>query len=75
MAAVITIEVASGPARAPFTLTAENGNIRELLAAVRDEFNIPTGATPILNGEAVDEDALLEDGDEVAFNKPAGQKG
>ncbi len=35
----------------------------------------PTGATPIVNGLAVDEDALLEDGDEVAFNKPAGQKG
>jgi hypothetical protein len=75
MAATVTIELVVGPAKQPFTLTAENGNIRELLAAVRDEFNIPDGATPIVDGADADLDDVLEEGAEVAFNKPTGQKG
>jgi hypothetical protein len=75
MPATVTIDLVVGPARTPFTLTAENGNIRELLAAVRDEFNIPAGATALVDGATADEDTILEDGAEVAFNKPAGQKG
>lgn len=75
MAATVSITLAVGPAKTPFTLTAENGNIRELLGAVRDEFNIPAGATPLVDGAVADLDTILEDGAEVAFNKPTGQKG
>jgi len=73
--ATITVQVAAGPSNAPITLTATNGSITDLLEAVRDVFNIPAGATPVVNGETVDEDFDLSDGDEVAFNKPAGEKG
>lgn len=62
----------------PTKVEVENGdaeNIRDLLAAVRDELNIPFGATPIVNGDAATDDTVLSDGDEVAFQKPVGQKG
>jgi len=73
--ATLTVELVNGPDRVPFTLIAENGNIRELLAAVRDELQIPTGATVQVNGAAADDDYALDEGDEVAFTKPAGEKG
>jgi len=73
--ATVSVTIKSGPLSEPFTLTAENGDVRELIAAIRDELNIPVGATPIVNGADVDFDTVLEDGDEVAFNKPTGQKG
>ena len=73
--ATLTVEFVNGPDRVPVTLTAENGNIRELLAAVRDELNIPGGANFLVNGAAADEDYILRDGDEVAATKPAGEKG
>lgn len=73
--ATVTLEIVNGPAKVPFTLTAENGSVRELLAAVRDEFGIPTGATVQVDGADADEDTILQDGVEVAFNKPTGQKG
>lgn len=73
--ASVTVQIAAGPTTLPYTLTAENGDVRELIAAVRDELNIPVGATPIVNGAAVEDDYVLDEGDEVAFNKPAGEKG
>lgn len=73
--ATVTVEIVNGPSRVPYTIVAENGSIRELLAAVRDELNIPVGSNVLLNGDSADEDAMLAEGDEVAFTKPAGQKG
>jgi hypothetical protein len=72
--AKLTITV--GPAR----FDIENGDaetVGEILAEVRAQglLNIPAGATPVLNGAAVGEDAMVEDGDELAFNKAAGEKG
>ncbi|HSE44576.1 MAG TPA: hypothetical protein VLA89_04530 [Gemmatimonadales bacterium] len=68
------VTITIGPARYEF----ENGdveNVRELIAAVRDELGLTADGTPIVNGAAATADTVLEDGDEVAFNKPAGQKG
>ena len=73
--ASVTVEIVNGPDRVPFTVIAENGNVRELLAAVRDELTIPTGATVQVNGAAAGQDTVLAEGDEVAFTKPAGEKG
>ena len=72
--ATVTVEIVVGPARTPVTFTAENGNVRELLAAVRDEITTPLGATILVNGEAADDDTELDEGDEVAFTKPGGEK-
>lgn len=74
--ATLTIQVAAGPSNGPITLTASNGSIQDLLEAARDTFNIPVGVTPLVNGEPVDDDGFeLSDGDEVSFNKAAGEKG
>lgn len=68
------VTIVNGPTR----VEVENGDattVRALMAAVREELNIPLGANAILNGAAVDEDAEVLDGDELAFTKPTGQKG
>lgn len=68
------VTIVNGPTRVEI----ENGTaqtVRELLVAVKEELNIPDGANPILNGEAVTADAEVADGDELAFTKPTGQKG
>lgn len=75
MTASLRLELVSGPARTPFVLTAENGDIRELMAAARDEFGLTGTETVQVNGADADLDTILEEGDEVAFNKPTGQKG
>lgn len=73
--ASVTISIVDGPTKTPYTLTAENGDIRELLAAVRDEIPNLVDRTVLVNGDEATEDTVLAEGDEVAFNKPAGQKG
>lgn len=68
------VTIVNGPTR----VEVENGDattVRALIAAVRDELNIPVGVNTLLNGAAVEDDAILEDGDELAFTKPTGQKG
>lgn len=68
------VTIINGPVR----VEVENGDaqtVADLLAAVRDEFPNVAGTTPILNGMAVDGDAELADGDELAFTKPTGEKG
>jgi hypothetical protein len=47
--------------------------VSELVA--QNLLNIPAGATPMLDGEAADNDAPLYDGAEVAFGRATGQKG
>jgi hypothetical protein len=68
------VTITSGPTR----VEVENGdaeNIRDLLAIVRDELNIPDGATALVDGVPATDETPLYDGAEVAFNKPTGQKG
>ena len=68
------VTITIGPARYEI----ENGdveNVRDLIAVVRDELGLDPTTTPIVNGAAATADTRLGDGDEVAFNKPAGQKG
>lgn len=50
-------------------------NVADLLAEVRDTFNIPTDATVAVNGAAATGTTPLADGDEVATTKAAGAKG
>lgn len=69
------VTITIGPARYEI----ENGdveNVRDLIAVVRDELGLdPATATPLVNGAAATGETGLEDGDEVAFTKPAGEKG
>lgn len=62
----------------PSRVEIENGDVNtvaDLFAQVANELNIPTGTQALVNGAAADEDTQLTDGDEVSFNKPAGEKG
>lgn len=71
-----TIEVVNGPVRATFDLNGlTEQTVGQVLDRVIGELNVPAGATPILNGAAVGNDATVEDGDELAFTKPLGEKG
>jgi len=49
--------------------------VDRVLEAIMGEINVPAGATPLLNGEAVDGSAEVAEGDELAFTKPGGEKG
>lgn len=49
--------------------------VGEIRQAKRESMNIPQGATAYLNGEAVDDDAVVEDGDSLEFSKLSGRKG
>lgn len=72
--AKLTITV--GPAR----FDIENGDadtVGDILERVKESglLNIPAGATPVLDGEAVGYDAPTAGAEELAFNKAAGEKG
>ncbi len=71
-----TITVTNGPVRAEFDLNGlTEQTVDAVLTRIMGEINIPAGATPLLNGEAVGLDASVEEGDELAFTKPGGEKG
>lgn len=63
----------------PTRIEVENGdagNVGDLIAELRAQGLVPEGNTTVLqNGTPADLDADLEDGDEIAVGKPAGQKG
>jgi hypothetical protein len=46
--------------------------VRGLLSGL---LNIPTSATPKVNGKSVDSNCVLKDGGELKFVRPGGQKG
>lgn len=48
------------------------GNVRAMLIQA---LNIAPDATPVVSGTQVQEDYLLQDGDELEFVKPSGDKG
>ena len=71
-----TITVVNGPVRVEFDLNGlTEQTVGQVLDRVVGEINVPTGATPILNGAAADLDAPVAEGDELAFTKPLGEKG
>lgn len=46
-----------------------------ILPTVRKVMNIPSGATATIEGEAIANDYVFEEGDQVLFYKPSGDKG
>lgn len=50
-------------------------SVQEAYDLYRESLNIPAGATPTVNGKSVSSTHQIQDGDEVAFTKPTGQKG
>jgi hypothetical protein len=71
------INLSNGPLSLDVEVSGEDecATISDVLALYREQFNIPAGATPTINGTPVDEDAEIQDGDDVAFTKTAGSKG
>lgn len=69
------ITFVNGPTR----IEVENGDatvVGDLLAELRDQGLLPDGNNTVLrNGAVAGADETLEDGDEIAVTKPAGQKG
>ena len=49
--------------------------VMDVLRLYRDVLNIPANATPVVNGTTATPETRLNDGDEVAVNKPTGTKG
>lgn len=72
-----TATIFNGPARVELEL---NGLSEPTIAAILDRMlgdgaNIPDGATPLVNGAEATGDTVVEEGDEVSFAKPTGEKG
>ena len=68
-----TIRVSSGAATGEFPVTGRN--VSEVKSFLKEVFNISKMASPIVNGNQVDDNYVIKEGDEVEFLKPAGQKG
>jgi len=68
-----TIRVSSGAATGEFPVTGKN--VSQVKSFLKEVLNISKMASPIVNGNQVDDNYVIKEGDEVEFLKPAGQKG
>jgi len=68
-----TIRVSSGAASGEFPVTGRK--VSEVKSFLKEVLNISKMASPIVNGNQVDDDYVIIENDEVEFLKPAGQKG
>lgn len=68
-----TIRVSSGAASGEFPVTGYE--VSKVKATLKEILNISKMASPIVNGNHVDDNYIIKEGDEVEFLKPAGQKG
>lgn len=61
---------------ATFTADADDcATVDNLIALFRDVANIPSGSTPLVDGEPATGSTPITAGQEVSVSKPAGQKG
>ncbi len=71
-----TITIVNGPVKVDFDLNGLTGDtVDQILDRVLGDLNVPAGATPLVNGEPATGATIVQNGDELAFNKPTGQKG
>lgn len=50
-------------------------SVSEIRNMLSQPLNIDAASKPVVNGETVNEDYVLEDGDELEFVKASGEKG
>jgi hypothetical protein len=68
------IEVRNGVNSIPIE-EIEGKEVHEIRSMLSQALNIDTAAVPTVNGETVNENYVLVDGDELEFVKPSGEKG